>query len=1370
MTIEEIRALLIALDFSADAETPDIYMKTYDAFHYVISVDLSQGLEGHINYGPSIRFGDRTTTHFKADENFVVLECVDRLLRKGYYPSDIELERKFKLGRTQKSGKADICVYQHKKNKLLLIIECKTAGEAYEEELVNTQRDGGQVFSYFVNGGTAQFLALYASHLTPEGTVSYTSAVVSVVDTPAEEAAQRLSPDEYLTYKAYKEKDDLLKVWANKSGGTPQFAPAGIFEPECPAYNPGYEPRRLRDLRNFEPEDRAKVFQEFMEILRRHNVSDRSNAFNRLISLVLAKIVDEGGAPEQEAGFQFIIGRDNDERLYERLQTLYTRAMRDYLHEDVINYTQADIDSVVSAFPRQYAQEQIRRILRELKFYSNNEFAFKEVYNKTLFEGNAHVLRDMVHLFEPFRFKHNKRAAVLGELFEQLLETGYKQSEGQFFTPIPIARFLVGSLPLAEMVQEKIAARAADFLPSVIDYASGAGHFLTETLDAIQHIVNSLNTGDLGIETDIGRQVKAFQDQPMSWAGRYLHGIEKDYRLARTSKVACFMHGDGDANIIYGDGLEKHANLPANGTFDAVVANPPYAIDAFKPNLKVNADDFVLLPHITDTSGNIEVLFIERAAQLLRTGGVAALILPSSFLGSDGLYSRTRQLLLEAFEVKAMVEFSSETFLATGTNTVALFLLKRPDADVYNAGQVSKDLIISGISRDPTLDSLHGEKHLAAYQYSLGILPEQYQMLLRGELADAELAKTDIGRDYVQWLSEQAEYVKLPTRAAYRNSTKDEQSELKRQTAERLIKEHECERFRLYLLVESQHTILVRGGAGKPKQRKFLGYKFKKANRAHRLVAIRADANGNPISPLYDSTNPANQERINTHIQAALLNRPIQAIPEFLSPYLKSAPLLQCLDLHKVGFEISLRLSPRPLGRYLGEGVASTWPYQVLGGANGLCSISIGGTPDRDNPAYWEGTNPWVSVSELIGGRITETNESITDEGVKRSNVKPIPAETVLVSFKLSIGKTAIAGIPLYTNEAIAALIPKPEYNDVLLPLFLFYLLNTKAVDLSATKDTDNAFGNSLNIGHLQSASIPLPPKQIQELIIAQMQELQSEDDKLAEQQAQLAKHAGTLLKDNARPVPVREFATLCRETIASNEDNLVDFIGLQHIEKNTGQLSAEWEPSAVKSTNNVFQLGDVLYGKLRPNLNKVWLADRAGQCSTELVVLRSDYPHLLSFALRQPELVAEAETYATNSYPRIRPDQLMTLTLNLPEASKLPAIEKELTKLYAKQLELRTERADIPRRKRAIMEKHLVSATPPTEKEDTISDIISANPLRDNQDVEEVKSVQMPSKKKATVKKSKVIKEVSKPAELPGLEDQLLPKSTNSNRRKNGK
>jgi restriction endonuclease S subunit len=69
-----------------------------------------------------------------------------------------------------------------------------------------------------------------------------------------------------------------------------------------------------------------------------------------------------------------------------------------------------------------------------------------------------------------------------------------------------------------------------------------------------------------------------------------------------------------------------------------------------------------------------------------------------------------------------------------------------------------------------------------------------------------------------------------------------------------------------------------------------------------------------------------------------------------------------------------------------------------------------------------------------------------------------------------------------------------------------------------------------------------------------------------------------------------------------------VSYIGLEHIESNTGALVGELETdiSTIKSLKNKFKAGDVLYGKLRPNLNKVWLAQFDGICSTDILVLRA--------------------------------------------------------------------------------------------------------------------------------------------------------------------
>jgi len=111
------------------------------------------------------------------------------------------------------------------------------------------------------------------------------------------------------------------------------------------------------------------------------------------------------------------------------------------------------------------------------------------------------------------------------------------------------------------------------------------------------------------------------------------------------------------------------------------------------------------------------------------------------------------------------------------------------------------------------------------------------------------------------------------------------------------------------------------------------------------------------------------------------------------------------------------------------------WDIGTLGE---LCGIAIGGTPSRNNPIYWDAEkatdNLWVSIRDLNQMIITETSEYLTEQGVKNSNVKKIKKGTILLSFKLTIGRVAFAGKDLYTNEAIAGLETNKIASD-----FLYY-------------------------------------------------------------------------------------------------------------------------------------------------------------------------------------------------------------------------------------------------------------------------------------------------------------------------------------------
>uniref|UniRef100_A0A6C0BQZ7 site-specific DNA-methyltransferase (adenine-specific) n=1 Tax=viral metagenome TaxID=1070528 RepID=A0A6C0BQZ7_9ZZZZ len=146
-----------------------------------------------------------------------------------------------------------------------------------------------------------------------------------------------------------------------------------------------------------------------------------------------------------------------------------------------------------------------------------------------------------------------------------------------------------------------------------------------------------------------------------------------------------------------------------------------------------------------------------------------------------------------------------------------------------------------------------------------------------------------------------------------------------------------------------------------------------------------------------------------------------------------------------------------------------------------VCIFDIGGTPSRSkkDEYYDNGNNLWVSVRELNGGYIYDTKEKITDLGVKNSSVKLFAKDTILFSFKLSIGKTAIVGNPLYTNEAIAGIISKN--NDILNNKYLYYYLTIN--DFS--KIGSGLIGNgSLNKKSLTQLKIPIPSLELQQEIV----------------------------------------------------------------------------------------------------------------------------------------------------------------------------------------------------------------------------------------------------------------------------------------------
>ena len=139
--------------------------------------------------------------------------------------------------------------------------------------------------------------------------------------------------------------------------------------------------------------------------------------------------------------------------------------------------------------------------------------------------------------------------------------------------------------------------------------------------------------------------------------------------------------------------------------------------------------------------------------------------------------------------------------------------------------------------------------------------------------------------------------------------------------------------------------------------------------------------------------------------------------------------------------------------------------------------LQIGKTPSRNKSEYWNGVYKWVSISDIGNSRkyVYSTRESITDKGIIDSGIKVIPKGTVIMSFKLSIGKTAITTEDMYTNEAIVAFIDKKK-----IPIdidYMYYLCSGSNWMQGVNKAV---MGLTLNKATLSEKEINIPNIEIQ--------------------------------------------------------------------------------------------------------------------------------------------------------------------------------------------------------------------------------------------------------------------------------------------------
>lgn len=1258
----DTKRLITALGFAPKNGTNGIYHKLY--IDYAIEVDFEKQ---SINYGSVITADSKTTQNFSDAENFVVLECVDRLLTKGYKPQNIVLEKTWPSGHGT-SGRLDICVNREDGTPYMLI-ECKTFGKEYNKEMAKIRKDGGQLFTYFqLSGSKADVLMLYASELKGNKFV-YVNEIIKIEDD-------------------YRNGDvkDIYEKWNKLTKDN------GIFDSWVQPYNFQTKALTKEQLKEINAEDSSFIFNRFLEILRHNVVSDKGNAFNKIFTLFLCKVFDETTAIEgEELKFQWLEGRDNHVDFQLRLTDLYSKGMKKFLDRTVSDFNDDDFNKRCANLTPE-TKEFLRKEVNKLRLEKNNEFAIKEVYDNASFEENAKVVKEVVELIQGYRIRYNKRQQYLSDFFELLLTTGLKQETGQFFTPVPIAQFIIKSLPLDSIMAEKLSRKDGEILPYMIDYAAGSGHFITEFMHEIQDIINSCDTSKYIEETR--KHLVNWQNSHFEWATDYVYGIEKDYRLVKVGKVGCYLHGDGLAKVILGDGLANFCNSKDykdklrkptddgqkdNQQFDIVLSNPPYSVSSFRQTTRdyYTEKDFELYNSLTDNSSEIECLFIERTKQLLKDGGIAGVILPSSILSNSGIYTKAREIILQYFDIVAIAELGSNTFMATNTNTVVLFLRRKDNyfaANTKNAVdtffRTLNDVTINGIETPAS-------KYVAHVWEGLDYA--DYVTLLQKSPNDKVKAHEI--------------YVEYKKKISAKNDAKLYEAILNIEAVKLLY----------FVLAYPQKVVIVKSGE-KDVEKRFLGYEFSNRRGNEGIHAIQKGKNIDECTKLFDANDYDNPEKASTYVYRAFKGDYTSPIAEGMQSHINRISLVDMLTFDRPIFEKGINLNSK-------KKVSFDSRY-ALKPIDKLASFQSG---------LWKGEKGALQLTKVL----RNTNFKLNNGFLDYDDVAEIEVEkTQLATRTLQYGDIileksggsdtqAIGRVVLfdktdnetYSYSNFCSRIRVLDTSEID-PLYLWIVLHNFYCKGGTIPLQNGIRLLNIDMNGYSKIKIPVPPTDVQKQIVEEIDKVEKSNNDAKYLIEKNLSGIRTIINDLGSTVSIKEYFdinTLTLNPTSCWKDEFFTYVDIDSVGKGDGSISFDKKilgKDAPSRARRVAEDRTVIASTVRPYLKGFAYIDSVPEktiFSTGFALLKSkneeNYISKLLYYLFMfsDDLMKQMETAMPKAaYPSINKDDIDNFRIPLLAIDEQKRIVAQIEALELEITKARTLIDNAASEKQAILDKYL--------------------------------------------------------------------------------
>lgn len=1259
------------------AEIGNSFVKKFDENNFELKVDFDkQQLIYPENKGFIVN--ERQTCNFAASENFVVFECIHKLLHQGYDPKHIELEPKWQVGHGASGGRADILIKDNN-GKSYLIIECKTAGGEFDKAWNVTQTRPTQLFSYAQQERSTKFIALYASDFIDKQVIS-NYYLINLFDSDEVCKSKKLK-----SYQDATTVEEIYQVWRDTYSR--DYTSFGIFE-RNQAYHIGEQKPTLSVLKNINSHDIQGKYHEFATILRQHNVSGRENAFDKLVNLFLCKVVDEKENPDELRFYWNGKAYDDPFDFQDRLQRLYKNGMEKFLGETITYIDNSQIDEAFALFKNKpnSTKDKIKEFLRAQKFFTNSDFAFIEVHNEKLFYQNFDVLLKIARMIQDVSLTGSDENQFLGDMFEGFLDQGVKQSEGQFFTPMPIVKFIINSLPHRNN-------------PQVIDYACGAGHFLNEYATTNQH------------------------------KEKRIVGIEKEYRLSKVAKVSSFMYGS-EIEIIYDDAL-KTSDKVQDHSFDVLIANPPYSVKGF---LETLSDDdrnkFELIKTIDEksytTNNAIECFFIERAKQLLAKDGVAGIIVPSSILNKgskDNIYVATREILLKYFDIVAIAEFGSGTFGKTGTNTVTLFLQRRSDVQDYAGHYLN--MVNSWFDGDFISNQEFADNDLLArYCNHIEVNFEIYQNLLQNKLLE-ELFKHETFAEYKTEFEKSTDTKNRRSKKNYKDLDKTQQEEKETLELIKYIKEIERDKLYYFCLAAKnvRDVIIVKSPSDGKESKKFLGYEWSSAkgnegikylvNNATKLDDEELDEEDKRIlenlqglksinTPLYNPQDKEDTSKINSIIANNFISSNTE-IPESLTQFVSKARLVDMLDFSRVEFNKAISLTPSKKVE-----IMTKYPLLKLGN---LVEVING---------LWTGkAEPFIKVTVIRNtnfasdGGIDLTNVAELDVEVKQYEKRKLKFGDIVVE-KSGGSETQAVGRVIFFNKhegdySFSNFTSRLRVIDgVINPKYLYLFLNY-FYELGYTFNLQSGASGikNLNFDYYLSTRTPVPPMEIQEQIVAECQKVDNEvsnaqlTTKTAKQSIEgiINSTTGNLVKLDEKLLNINQYAINPHDYA----EKMFTYVDIDSVGKGNGVISyvnTVKGSDAPSRARRLVKSDSIIISTVRPYLKGfAYIAQEVEDSvfSTGFLVLQSKnenmimMKYLYSLVMFSNDLMRQMEEAMPKSaYPSINKTDLTNFKIPLPPIGEQKEIVARIEEFEQQIVQAQQVIDNAKAQKQAILNKYL--------------------------------------------------------------------------------